>query len=215
MKEPSGEKEGFTVTLTVRADGVKCPAVIVFKGSKSDGELSDRIKSKLDVPSNVFIESSKNAWWTSKLDEKWIRYTFPECEEQKILIRDQAPVHCLQGSEKLFKKRNVKQIFIPASRTGDFQPLDVSINRPFKVYYRDEYAKWRKNNRGVTKAGNLKKPSRQDFINFVSEAWKKVSPDCVRNSFVAAKIVSSLPLTLTGPSVEIESEELERCILDD
>ena len=182
VKHPPGDKEGFTITLTIRADGGKHPAVIVFKGGRS-GELSEKIMKSLEVPRNIFVHSSASAWWTEPLDHLWVKYTFPDGDAKKILFRDQAPVQRLVSTQLLLDDRNVEQTFIPAARTGDYQPLDVGVNRPFKVYYREESAKWRSTHFDTTKSNYLKKPSRQDFINMVSTAWSRVSEECVRKAF--------------------------------
>lgn len=71
---------------------------------------------------------------------------------------------------------------VPPRRTGELQPLDVGINKPFKDHLANGYHEWRGKHDKVTKSG-YKKPSKQDFINFVSTAWDNISPDCIRNAF--------------------------------
>jgi hypothetical protein len=73
--------------------------------------------------------------------------------------------------------------------TGEWQPLDVMVNRVMKALFRAEYHRWRKTHFDVTKSNYLKKPTRQDFINMVSAAWKKVDMECIRKSFIKAEIV--------------------------
>lgn len=80
------------------------------------------------------------------------------------------------------------QIFVPAGRTSEYQPLDVGVNKSMKVYFREEYQSWRKAHHDVTKSGYLKKPSRQDFLNMIWVAWAKVPADVIRKSFFAAKV---------------------------
>ena len=185
---PPGEKEGFTVGLAVSADGRKYPALIVFKGNQKTGVLSNKIMQKLNAPDNVQIKSTKSAWWNEELDLQWIDLCFPTGEERKVLIRDQATQHKTDSSKTLLEERNVLQIFIPVGMTGQLQPLDVGVNKPFKQFYRDEYHAWRTKNNSKTKKGYLKQPSRQDFINFVSVAWDKITVDCIRNSFLKSGI---------------------------
>ncbi|XP_055340969.1 tigger transposable element-derived protein 6-like [Paramacrobiotus metropolitanus] len=188
VKHPPGEKEGITVSLTIRADGGKYPAVVVLKGGKN-GELSDGILSKLKIPGNIFLESSYTTWWTEQMDNDWIKYTFPDDKEKQVLVRDQATVHKKVSSELLLRDRNVEQIFIPAGRTGDYQPLDVSVNKSLKSFFRSEYQARRASHNEVTKSGYLKKPGRQDFLNMISRAWQNVTADVVRNSFYAAQVL--------------------------
>jgi hypothetical protein len=43
--------------------------------------------------------------------------------------------------EKL-RQGNTELAVIPGGLTSQLQPLDVSINKPFKVYMRKEWNKW-------------------------------------------------------------------------
>ncbi|OWA50769.1 hypothetical protein BV898_15275 [Hypsibius exemplaris] len=52
---PPGDKEGFTILLTIQANGGKFPAVIVFKGAKKTDRLSDQILKLLILPGNVIV----------------------------------------------------------------------------------------------------------------------------------------------------------------
>jgi glycerol-3-phosphate responsive antiterminator len=88
----------------------------------------------------------------------------------------------------------VQQIFIPVAITEEMQPLDVGLNRPFKVYYREGYHRWQQENSDVTKKG------RQVFIDLVSKAWEKVSMEYVKKSFVGAGIVSEKNLAVEAGS---------------
>ena len=55
---PAGEKDSFTVTLALAANGDKCPAVVVFKGYCKNGEISEKTLNGLVVPDNVVVKSS-------------------------------------------------------------------------------------------------------------------------------------------------------------
>ena len=93
-------------------------------------------------------------------------------QPHKALIRDQFSVHKMAASEEMLTKRNVQQIFVPVAKTGEYQPLDVGVNKPFKGFYMAEYHEWQKQHyTELTKSGYLKKPGRQEFINMVSVAW--------------------------------------------
>jgi hypothetical protein len=91
--QPPGDKEGFTVTLTIQADGYKYPALIVFKGAQKTGKLSENIMKKLVLPDNVEVTSQRSAWWCKELDEEWIEGNFVVDGRQRVLIRDQFTVH--------------------------------------------------------------------------------------------------------------------------
>ena len=136
------------------------------------------------IPPNIRLKSSGKAWWNEKLDLQWIDETFADDKENKrILIRDHFSAHKMNSTVEVLRDLNVDQILIPKGRTGKFQALDVGVMRPFKVAIEREYHDWRNANDVLADSGNLKKPTRQDLINFVSKAWDSITSDCVRNAF--------------------------------
>ncbi|OQV13590.1 hypothetical protein BV898_12227 [Hypsibius exemplaris] len=91
--QPPGEKEGFTINLTVAADGTKYPVVIVFKGAAKTGKLSEKISKTLVFPPNIFVTSSRSAWWNQEIDEEYIKQNFPLDGDETVFIRDNFIVH--------------------------------------------------------------------------------------------------------------------------
>jgi len=64
------------------------------------------------------------------------------------------------------------------------QPLDVSLNRPFKNNIRKLWADWMVNSaHELTKAGRLKRPSYVEVVNWVRNAWDNIPKDMVVKSF--------------------------------
>ena len=78
---------------------------------------------------------------------------------------------------------------IPGGLTRYLQPLDVSINKPFKDELRKKYTDyWME-----TKNSNAK-VSQNYLINWVWEVWysKRISSNMIRKSFKAAGITLNL-----------------------
>ncbi|GAU94977.1 hypothetical protein RvY_06671 [Ramazzottius varieornatus] len=198
--QPPGDPEYLTVCLTISANGWKFPASVVFKGNKKTGKLSPRILNKFEIREN-----------NSAFDRFWIKETFDERYDGGTLIRDRAPAHGSFESQLLLENLGIEQMFIPAGLTGTYQPLDVGVNFPFKSYLRKSYHLRRDNCTAVTKSGYLKKPSRQDFMKFVSEAWEKVKVSTVENSFVSARIMPEPLYMLASQEETLDSpDDLER-----
>ena len=65
-------------------------------------------------------------------------------------------------------KCNSDIVLIPAGCTPLVQPMDVSVNRPFKALMREQWVTWFSTHTLHTKHGNLKQPTMQDVINWVS-----------------------------------------------
>ena len=206
--QPPAGLECLTVALLIGADGHKFPATIMFKGNKKTGQLSQKILDKLVVPDNVRLYSTGSGWWNAVFDVKWLRGSFDKSHRGGCLIRDQATVHCKEASRALLERRGIDQVFIPTGMTGKYQPLNVGVNFPFKCYLKQSYHEWRdsRTDKDITKKGYLKKPSRQDFIDFVSAAWDKISATTVENSFVGAQI---LPEPLYMLASDDDSEDLD------
>ena len=186
--QPPAMKEYLTVTSIIGADGYKFPATILFKEAKKTGVLSPAIMKKLVIPNNVLVYSTASGWWSIVLDKKWLGDYFKKNHRGGCLIRDRATVHCNVASSFLLEKKGIEQIFIPTGLTGTYHPLDIGVNYHFKCYLKKSYHEWRDRRTKVTKKGYLKKPDRQDSINFVSSAWEQITVFTVINAFSATKI---------------------------
>ncbi|GAV00218.1 hypothetical protein RvY_11100 [Ramazzottius varieornatus] len=140
VKHPQGDKQGMTINLMIAADGTKFPAEIVFRTASKCGQLSDNFVSKLEAPSNVIIRSARKAWWSSKFEEDNVNRLFPANVNRgtSVLLRDHFSVHVMEESTELLLARNVQQIIIPPGMTGQWQPLDVSVNKPFKESFKSD-----------------------------------------------------------------------------
>jgi hypothetical protein len=104
--------------------------------------------------------------------------------EPLLLLLDEFSAHKCQGTLDLFQRSNITPILIPGGYTWCLQPLDVTINKPFKTHMRDVYGEWFSNSDRVTKAGNKARPSWQETVDFADYATKKIEPKHIRQSFV-------------------------------
>ena len=215
MKNPPGDKECFTVNLIVKADGTKLPAQVILKTAAKGGQLSESYIQNLNVPSNLEVKSAPKAWWSRKFDDELVTKIFPELQEETVLLRDCFSVHLMEEIVARLESLNVHQVVIPPGMTGELQPLDVGINKPFKDYVKDEYRRRRMKNISFTAKGYIKKPGKKEFLQFVSKAWDKVSESVVRNSFYAARILyKDRPLPEVGDTVEVEDRDLNASFID-
>ncbi|GAU92889.1 hypothetical protein RvY_04910 [Ramazzottius varieornatus] len=121
----------------------------------------------------------------------YLEEAFPvnDIQVTQILLRDHYKPYLSQNSVDLLKERGFQQLLIPKGKTADKQPLDVGVNSPFKAIMRRIHHEWMDTRTALTKSGYLKKPSRQDFVNFVFQAWGELSPVTIESSFVKAVIL--------------------------
>ena len=93
---------------------------------------------------------------------------------------DRATSHYSDNLIKSFINNNSTYILIPAGLTRYLQPLDVSVNFPFKNYLKQEYI-----NFNLFKFNN-EKAKHEDIINFVYKVWysdNKITAEIIKNSF--------------------------------
>lgn len=73
------------------------------------------------------------------------------------------------------------------------QPLDVSVNKPFKANLRQQYEEWVRNpDRKKTPTGKLQKASPSATAMWISNAWKRIKVDLVAKSFKKCSITNKL-----------------------
>jgi hypothetical protein len=77
----------------------------------------------------------------------------------------------LSGKVKAkFEMKICDLVMIPGDITSQFQPLDLSVSKPFKDHLRKEYEAWLPSeNLPLTGSGELRRT-----LEWVSSAWKKI-----------------------------------------
>ena len=108
-----------------------------------------------------------------------------------LLILDKAPSHNNdQAIEKLYNN-NIPFVFIPSGLTRFLQPLDISINKPFKDKLRNCHALWRANNPN----NYNQKIKKEKIVNWINDIWNNnllIKTETVFNSFKIVGITNSM-----------------------
>ena len=191
------EKVRISVLLTIAADGTKLPPFVIFK-DKKHGKNEENLK-KLPMVQNgeVFVACNENAWSTTHIMKKWLNKVWipyvnkinPE-DGQGLMIIDSAPSHIKPSLLEYINKKKQKYVLIPPGMTRVLQPLDVSINGPFKRYMKNLYIDECIRNKDI----NMK-ISREQILKWILEIWhdeSKIKKINVENSFKYCGISNSL-----------------------
>ncbi|KAG0415830.1 hypothetical protein HPB47_006998 [Ixodes persulcatus] len=184
-------RRGFTVALAACGSGHKLPAFIILK--EPSGKIPARAFMSLRVPANCRVTASKNGWMTSEKFKEWLTKVWgPNTDDvRRLLVLDQAPIHKTQAAKDAIQECDTDIVYVPAGCTSLLQPADVFWNKPFKANLRRTWEAFKRKGEKTLK-GNLRKPSRQDVLDFVAEAWAAVPEETVERSFKGCGITNAL-----------------------
>ena len=95
------------------------------------------------------------------------------------------------------------------------QPLDVSLNKPFKDKLRQQWSEWMVGGKkSYTKGGNMRAPSLDVLCNFIIKAWSEIKVETVIKSFKKCGISNAMDGT-EDDCLWNEGEEAAEAEVDD
>ena len=104
-------------------------------------------------------------------------------ETSTIFIRDQFAVHKMRWAAEFLENKNVKQLFARAGRTGQILPLEKLVNHIFKTLMAEKYHKCQMEDvHRVTRTGNMQNPTKQNFVEWISQSWAEISAELIKRS---------------------------------
>lgn len=142
------DKRETTVLLADTASGTLLPPQVIYQG-KTPG-----CHAKVTFPEKWNITHSDSHWSTEStiveyLDKVIILYV--SCTREELDLPEDQPAlaifdvfaahRCHSVLDKL-KSNSIHQVFVPASCTGELQPLDVGLNDQFKGLLKQEFSRW-------------------------------------------------------------------------
>ena len=165
------EKSRFTVVITVSASGKMLKAYVIFKGLKN--------VPKCPVLGNIVVNVSMGSSMKEELMLDYCKRILSArgpflCNEDSMLLLDTHGSHMHESVKKQMESMKVKPKYVPAKTTSYLQPVDVSINGPFKSAMRDEWNNGYENSpKSYTPKGYRKRPSYEWLFKMMSNALKK------------------------------------------
>lgn len=161
IKTNNMEKTRVTVVLCCLADGTKLPPMVTFKGTTpwciKNVELPDK---------SMVIAYQENAWKTSALTSKWLNEIwFNYVTDCSLLVWDAFSGHFESHGDIL--GNDCYYSVVPEACTSVMQPLDVSINKPFKTQLR---LLWSAHMRRKLKERQLTRPTKSLILSWIWSA---------------------------------------------
>jgi len=126
VKTTRHEKTHFTVVLSCLADGTKLCPVLIFKRKT--------LPRNLKLPPGITVRVPPKGWMYEEGTKRWLldvwgrrpRAGIRKCPS--LLVWDMFRAHKTEGVKAEARRMAV----IPGGLTSTLQPLDVSLNKPFK-----------------------------------------------------------------------------------
>lgn len=142
----------------------------------------------------------QKGWMDGTLMMRWINEIYLKYTGSKksLLVMDTFSVHCSDEIISLLSKHHSRVALIPGGCTSKLQPLDVSLNKPFKQVCRQEFQTYCRSQLATksSSADRLKTASKQEICQWVVKAQNYLSahPEMITKSFK----VTGISLALDG-----------------
>jgi len=141
LKTTGCEKLRLTVMLSATADGRKLPPLLILKRKtlpKSDA-----------FPKYVIVRAQEKGWMTEELMLEWLKIVWgcrPRAflNQPSMLVLDALKGHLTDSMKNQLRKMKTELVVILGEMTSVLQPMDVSINKPFKDRLRQQYHEQRR-----------------------------------------------------------------------
>ena len=76
------------------------------------------------------------------LEKVWSKDPVGLLKRPSLLVYDQFKAYVTESTKSLATKLKMHLAVIRGGLTSQLQPLDVSVNKPFKGFMHEEWAKW-------------------------------------------------------------------------
>ena len=183
----TGYRKRVTVCLAVLDNGDKLPPLVIFAGKTPPFNTHKK---------TLVVAANQNAWITEELMLKWVREIWNKAQfpanSKPLLLLDHCTSHKKPSIGQTMKK-DTSLDYVPPGCTSLVQPLDLSINKPFKDSLRKSFEDWLHTNganeANTTKKKNLKSPTSALLLSWIDKAWANIDNKMVVNSFKVAGIL--------------------------
>ena len=187
IRTTGNEKNLVTVVLACCGDGSKLKPMVMFKR---------KTVPKINNKHGVVVSAQEKGWMDTDqmkvcIDKVW-RWQFGGLRKS-LLVYDAFKAHVTDRVKALFKRERTDLAVIPGGLTSILQPLDVSLNKPFKDGVRRQWMQWMAEGiHEFTATGRQKKASEELICSWISQAWNDIPAEMITSSFLKCGITNNL-----------------------
>jgi hypothetical protein len=137
------------------------------------------------LPDNLYLHYREKSWVDKEVMKKWISSVLQkrtrkiEPGKKGLLILDGFRAHLHSEVREAIDSCNFDIWVLPANTTPHLQPVDISVNRPFKFSYHLLWSAWFESK----KDDDTSRPSKDRIIEWISRSWEAVSELTVLNGW--------------------------------
>ena len=203
------QREWLSVLVCINAAGLAIPSFYVFKGMRFRQNYIERCEP------GATMSMQPRAWMTSYLFSAWISHFIESVQRMGGISTDQRHLLILDGhaSHITFdvvqeaREAGLDLLTLPSHTSHAMQPLDVSVFKPFKTFFKEYRDFWT--------SRNLNQPAtKQTLAHWVSLALKRaLTPHNIRSGFSSTGILpfnrDAMNVHL-GPSATFDEQGLHQ-----
>ena len=161
IRMTGNEKNRITVVLACAGDGSKLRPTAIFKR-----ETLPKVANK----HGVVVAAQEKGWMDAEIMKVWIKKVWRARRgglgrRRSLLVLDAFEAHVTDSVKTAIARENTNLAVIPGGLTSILQPLDVSLNKPFKDNVRRRWMEWMAEGiHEFTAGGHQKKPSEELIV---------------------------------------------------
>ena len=122
----------------------------------------------------------------------WRRRPRAFLNQPSMLVLDAFKGHLTDSVKNQLRKMNT-ELVIPCGMISVLQPMDVSINKPFKDRLRQQYLTWISDPAcELTETGKIKSAAPSEIARLVSALWKAIPESIIVRSFKKCCVSNAL-----------------------
>ena len=127
------------------------------------------------------------------IERVWSKRPDGLLKKPSLLVCYQLKAHVTVSTKRLATKLKMHLAVIPGGSTSQLQPLHVSVNKPFKGFMHEEWAKRiEAQTHHVKPAGRVKQPPISNVCEWVKNSWQRVKSGTTVKSFKKCGIINAL-----------------------
>ena len=185
VRGTGAHKRRFTVTLACTASGEMLKPFVTFKAK------TDRVLKKMNYSErDIIVTNQPKGWMDSNLMHPWIRKVLVKYTKGRhaLLVFDTFKDHLTEDVLTRLKDNNITVVIIPGGCTSKVQPLDVSLNKPFKAFVCGAWEEYMLHEAQASTNHTITTASRDEIVQWIVNACLHEQGQMIAKAFLVCGI---------------------------